>query len=100
MCDVFRAINIASRKKQALCCASLWLIINNHCVPCYLNVIMSRDKEVSAAARSLIGLFRELAPSMLVRKDRGRGADLAAAPSAYGAVQVCASSKRRKKKDR
>ena len=36
-----------------------------------------RDKEVSRAARGLLGLFRELAPGMLRKRDRGRGADAA-----------------------
>lgn len=31
-----------------------------------------RDKEVATVARSLLGLFRELAPEMLKKKDRGR----------------------------
>ena len=31
-----------------------------------------RDKEVATVARSLLGLFRELAPDMLKKKDRGR----------------------------
>ena len=35
-----------------------------------------RDKGVRMAARSLIALFRELAPGMLVKKDRGKTADL------------------------
>ena len=47
-----------------------------------------RNKEVASAARGLIGLFRELNPSMLEKKDRGRGADLEAAPLSYGASQV------------
>eukprot|EP00884_Botryococcus_braunii_P012226 jgi/Botrbrau1/21003/Bobra.0144s0020.2 len=44
-----------------------------------------REKEVATAARGLISLFRELAPAMLEKKDRGRGADLAAVPLQYGA---------------
>ena len=44
-----------------------------------------RDKEVASAARGLIGLFRELAPGMLEKRDRGRDADLQAAPLAFGA---------------
>jgi protein SDA1 len=32
-----------------------------------------RDKEVATVARALLGLFREVAPSMLKKKDRGRG---------------------------
>ena len=35
----------------------------------------ARDKPVATAARALISLFRELAPKMLEKKDRGRGAD-------------------------
>lgn len=46
-----------------------------------------REKEVASAARGLITLFRELAPGMLEKRDRGRDADLAAAPSAFGARQ-------------
>lgn len=33
-----------------------------------------------------MGLFRELAPAMLEKKDRGRDADLAARPAEYGAT--------------
>ncbi|KAK9862024.1 hypothetical protein WJX84_008292 [Apatococcus fuscideae] len=47
-----------------------------------------KDKEVSSAARGLAGLFREIAPAMLAKKDRGRGADLEAAPLQYGANVV------------
>ena len=47
-----------------------------------------RNKEVSSAARGLIGLFRELAPGMLLKKDRGRGADKNAAIPQYGAQNV------------
>ncbi|KAK9811636.1 hypothetical protein WJX72_007420 [[Myrmecia] bisecta] len=47
-----------------------------------------RDKAVSSAARGLIGLFREIAPGMLEKRDRGRGADLSAAPMQYGASVI------------
>eukprot|EP01025_Chloroclados_australasicus_P032120 TRINITY_DN3250_c0_g2_i3.p1 TRINITY_DN3250_c0_g2~~TRINITY_DN3250_c0_g2_i3.p1 ORF type:complete len:900 (-),score=148.88 TRINITY_DN3250_c0_g2_i3:566-3055(-) len=43
-----------------------------------------KHKDVSSAARGLIGLFRQLAPSMLKRKDRGRSADLKLKPMEYG----------------
>ena len=33
----------------------------------------ARDKPVATAARALIALFRELAPGMLEKKDRGKG---------------------------
>ncbi|RDX88835.1 Protein SDA1-like protein [Mucuna pruriens] len=48
----------------------------------------SREKAVSVAARSLIGLFREVCPSLLVKKDRGRPIDPKARPKAYGEVNV------------
>ena len=47
-----------------------------------------REKEVASAARGLISLFRELAPAMLEKRDRGRGADMEAAPLAFGAATV------------
>lgn len=47
-----------------------------------------KEKAVASAARSLITLFREIAPYMLEKKDRGRGADLEARPMQYGAGQV------------
>ncbi|EXB52090.1 hypothetical protein L484_024640 [Morus notabilis] len=48
----------------------------------------SHEKAVSIAARSLIGLFREICPSLLVKKDRGRPTDPKARPKAYGEVNV------------
>ncbi|XP_040963707.1 protein SDA1 homolog isoform X2 [Gossypium hirsutum] len=48
----------------------------------------SHEKAVSAAARSLITLFREVCPSLLVKKDRGRPMDPKAKPKAYGEVNV------------
>ena len=48
----------------------------------------ARDKPVATAARALISLFRELAPKMLEKKDRGRGADLDRDVDAYGSEKV------------
>ncbi|XVF85100.1 hypothetical protein PTKIN_Ptkin17bG0091300 [Pterospermum kingtungense] len=48
----------------------------------------SHEKAVSSAARSLITLFREVCPSLLVKKDRGRPVDPKARPKAYGEVNV------------
>lgn len=48
----------------------------------------ARDKEVASAARGLVGLFREVAPGMLAKKDRGRGADMDAVPLAYGSAPI------------
>jgi protein SDA1 len=48
-----------------------------------------RDKEVSTAARGLLGLFRELAPGMLKKRDRGRGADGGIlVPGEYGQARI------------
>ena len=47
-----------------------------------------KEKAVASAARSLITLFRDIAPYMLEKKDRGRGADLEARPKQYGAAYV------------
>ncbi|XP_021901267.1 protein SDA1 homolog [Carica papaya] len=51
----------------------------------------SHEKAVSAAARSLIVLFREVCPSLLVKKDRGRPSDPKARPRAFGEANVCSS---------
>ncbi|KAF5793591.1 putative SDA1 domain-containing protein [Helianthus annuus] len=48
----------------------------------------SHEKAVSSAARSLISLFREVCPSLLVKKDRGRPIDPKAKPKAFGEVTI------------
>lgn len=48
----------------------------------------SHEKAVSIAARSLITLFREVCPSLLIKKDRGRPIDPKARPKAFGEVNV------------
>jgi protein SDA1 len=48
----------------------------------------SHEKAVSIAARSLITLFREICPSLLVKKDRGRPADPKARPKAFGEATI------------
>ncbi|XP_052199464.1 uncharacterized protein LOC127806299 isoform X2 [Diospyros lotus] len=48
----------------------------------------SHEKPVSSAARSLITLFREVCPSLLIKKDRGRPADPKARPKAFGEANV------------
>eukprot|EP00897_Mesotaenium_endlicherianum_P006579 jgi/Mesen1/594/ME001074S10755 len=48
----------------------------------------AREKPVASAARSIIALFREMAPSLLEKRDRGRGADLSARPKAFGETHV------------
>ncbi|GAB4828877.1 hypothetical protein Ancab_018537 [Ancistrocladus abbreviatus] len=48
----------------------------------------SHEKAISSAARSLVTLFREVCPSLLVKKDRGRPIDPKARPKAFGEVHV------------
>lgn len=48
----------------------------------------SHEKAISTAARSLIALFREICPSLLVKKDRGRPTNPKAKPKEYGEVNV------------
>ncbi len=47
-----------------------------------------RNKVVSSAARGLVGLFRELAPGLLEKRDRGRGADMKRQVQQYGYQQA------------
>ncbi|XP_049363962.1 uncharacterized protein LOC125828675 [Solanum verrucosum] len=51
----------------------------------------SNEKAVSASARSLLTLFREVCPSLLVKKDRGRPTNPKARPKAFGEVSVASS---------
>ncbi|CAF2115586.1 unnamed protein product [Brassica oleracea] len=46
------------------------------------------EKAISAGARSLIALFREINPSLLVKKDRGRPGGPVAKPKQFGEVNV------------
>ncbi|KAL6969349.1 hypothetical protein U1Q18_029065 [Sarracenia purpurea var. burkii] len=48
----------------------------------------SHEKAVSSAARSLVTLFREVCPSLLIKKDRGRPIDPKARPKAFGETNV------------
>ncbi|CAH9077732.1 unnamed protein product [Cuscuta epithymum] len=48
----------------------------------------SQEKAVSSAARSLVTLFREICPTLLIKKDRGRPSDIKARPKAFGEVNV------------
>ncbi|KAG8388333.1 hypothetical protein BUALT_Bualt02G0114800 [Buddleja alternifolia] len=51
----------------------------------------SHEKVVSSAARSLLTLFREVCPSLLLKKDRGRAIDPKAKPKAFGEVHVASN---------
>ncbi|MCL7046810.1 hypothetical protein MKW94_012520 [Papaver nudicaule] len=51
----------------------------------------SHEKAISTAARSLITLFREVCPSLLVKKDRGRPTNPKARPKAFGEVDIASN---------
>ncbi|KAI3931452.1 hypothetical protein MKX01_040369 [Papaver californicum] len=51
----------------------------------------SHEKAISTAARSLITLFREVCPSLLVKKDRGRPTNPKARPNAFGEVNIASN---------
>ncbi|GMH15200.1 hypothetical protein Nepgr_017041 [Nepenthes gracilis] len=51
----------------------------------------SHEKAVAIAARSLVTLFREVCPSLLAKKDRGRPTDPKARPKAFGEVNVASN---------
>lgn len=48
----------------------------------------SHEKAVSSAARSLLSLFREVCPSLLTKKDRGRPTNPKARTKAFGEVNI------------
>ncbi|KAF6157533.1 hypothetical protein GIB67_004471 [Kingdonia uniflora] len=48
----------------------------------------SHEKAVSTAARSLLMLFREICPSLLLKKDRGRPIDPKTRPKEFGEVNI------------
>lgn len=48
----------------------------------------SHEKAVSSAARSLLSLFREVCPSLLTKKDRGKPTNPKARPKAFGEVNI------------
>lgn len=51
----------------------------------------SKEKSVTSAARSLLTLFREVCPSLLIKKDRGRPIDPKAKPKAFGEMDVASN---------
>ncbi|KAL4302932.1 hypothetical protein GQ457_10G026270 [Hibiscus cannabinus] len=69
-------------------CLRMPLLMNEDLLQDLVLYKKSHEKAVSAAARSLITLFREIFPSLLVKKDRGRPVDPKAKPKAYGEVNV------------
>ncbi|KAJ7543469.1 hypothetical protein O6H91_09G039500 [Diphasiastrum complanatum] len=48
----------------------------------------SHEKAVASAARSIIAVYRQLCPSLLEKRDRGRNANILAQPKAFGQIVV------------
>ncbi|XP_020591282.1 protein SDA1 homolog [Phalaenopsis equestris] len=69
-------------------CLRMPLLMNEDLLQDLVLYKKSHEKAVSIAARSLITLFREICPSLLVKKDRGRPIDPKARPKAFGEVSV------------
>ncbi|KAF8750434.1 hypothetical protein HU200_012375 [Digitaria exilis] len=69
-------------------CMRMPLMMNEDLLQDLVLYKKSHEKAVSIAARSLITLFREICPSLLVKKVRGRPVDPKARPKAFGEVTV------------
>ncbi|KAL2904781.1 Protein SDA1-like protein [Bienertia sinuspersici] len=69
-------------------CLRMPLLMNEDLLQDLVLYKKSKEKAVSSAARSLVTLFREICPSLLVKKDRGRSADPNAKRKEYGEVNV------------
>lgn len=75
-------------------CMRVPLVITEELLQDLTSYKKDRDRGVRMAARSLIGLFRELAPGMLVKKDRGKGADSSRTLLQFGHVRAARISSR------
>lgn len=69
-------------------CMRIPLMMNEDLLQDLVLYKKSHEKAVSIAARSLITLFREICPSLLVKKDRGRPIDPKARPKAFGETTI------------
>ena len=69
-------------------CARCPLVMNEDLLQDLAQYKKARDKPVSNAARGLIALFRELAPGLLEKKDRGKGADMSRKLKEFGASEA------------
>ncbi|KAF9677853.1 hypothetical protein SADUNF_Sadunf08G0150900 [Salix dunnii] len=72
-------------------CLRIPLLMNEDLLQDLVLYKKSHEKAVSVAARSLITLFREVCPSLLIKKDRGRPIDPKARPKAYGEINIVSS---------
>ena len=69
-------------------CARCPLVMDEDLLQDLTQYKKSRDKPVSNAARGLIALFREIAPGLLDKKDRGKAADMSRTLKSFGEAEV------------
>ena len=69
-------------------CARCPLVMDEDLLQDLAQYKKARDKPVSNAARGLIALFREIAPGLLEKKDRGKGADMSRSLKEFGEGEV------------
>lgn len=69
------------------CCRRSASADGTRCFPEHVQK-QNKDKAVATAARSVILLFRELAPGLLAKKDRGKGHEKGRALPEFGAAVV------------
>ena len=69
-------------------CARCPLVMDEDLLQDLAQYKKARDKPVSNAARGLIALFREIAPGLLEKKDRGKGADMTRSLKEFGEGEV------------
>ena len=81
-------VAVAGFKAVAALCSRAPLAIDPDLLSDLVAYRKDRNKEVASAARALVGLYREVAPGMLAKRERGRGADMEATPAAFGAGAV------------
>ncbi|OEL17768.1 Protein SDA1-like protein [Dichanthelium oligosanthes] len=87
MLDVYKRQAVGLNVVREIC-MRMPLMMNEDLLQDLVLYKKSHEKAVSIAARSLITLFREICPSLLVKKDRGRPVDPKARPKAFGEVTV------------
>ena len=69
-------------------CARVPLAMEGSLLSDLIEYRKDKDRGVTAAARSILQLYRERLPELLPKKYRGKAVDMSAKPTAYGAVAV------------
>jgi protein SDA1 len=69
-------------------CVRAPLVMNETLLSDLVQYRFKKDKSVVMAARSLITLFRIINPTLLPKKERGKGTDLSVKPKEFGAEEI------------